>query len=136
MQEEFNKLQRKIERLQEDKMRCYESFVSGELSKDEFLLKKTAAAEQEGAARAQLGIFSKRLEEKRKEEKELARQMTENQQLVQYQEVTELTVELTKKLIKEIIVFPNQRIKIVWNFTDGIADLAKTIEISQMDQAI
>ena len=45
-------------------------------------------------------------------------QMETGRKIIEYQEITELTPQLMKELVKKIIIRPDGSIRIEWNFYD------------------
>lgn len=65
--------------------------------------------------------------------KAAAAQVSGSQKFTQYQDIAELIPELTKELVKRIVIYPNGIRNIEWNFHDKIA---KLIEIGRIDGKI
>lgn len=133
LQNERRKLRRQIEQAQSSKMQYYEDYVSGTLSKDAFIQKKKEAAESEESLKLQLNIVEHELAEFDKIIQASTAQVSGSQKLMQYQDIVELTPELTKELVKRIVLYPNGILNIEWNFHD---EIAKLMEISQIDSKI
>ncbi len=123
LQNECQMLRRQIERLQAGKMQCYEDYVSGLLSKENFLMKKQEASEKEESLKIQLQLAEKKLDTLSEKMRVSNTQVSNGQKILQYQELKELTPQLTKELIKRIVVGVDGSIRIEWNFYDELADL-------------
>ena len=54
-----------------------------------------------------------------------AHHIANSQPLIDYQEIDVLDPDLLKELVARIVVFPGEKIKIVWNFSDEISELLK-----------
>ena len=46
------------------------------------------------------------------------------EKVVPYRELTKLTPELAEKLIKRIVIYPDESIRIEWNFSDELCAAA------------
>lgn len=125
LQTECRTLRQKIEHLGTEKMKRYEAYVLGQISKQEFICIKQDIVSQEEQAKLELGIAEQKLNELNAKMSRAATQEEESQQILQYQDITELTPELTRKLIKRITIHPDGSIKIQWNFHDEISDVVE-----------
>lgn len=125
LQTECRTLRQKIEHLGTEKMKRYEAYVLGQISKQEFICIKQDIVSQEEQAKLELGIAEQKLNELNAKMSRAAMQEEESQQILQYQDITELTPELTRKLIKRITIHPDGSIKIQWNFHDEISDVVE-----------
>lgn len=125
LQTECRTLRQKIEHLGTEKMKRYEAYVMDQISKEEFIRIKQDIVYQEEQAKLELGIAEQKLSELNTKMSRIATQEEESQQILQYQDITELTPELTRKLIKRITIHPDGTIKIQWNFHDEISDVVE-----------
>lgn len=123
LQNECQMLRRQIDRLQADKMQCYEEYVSGFLSKESFLIKKQEDSEKEENLKIRLQLAEKKLDTLSEKIRLSNTQVSNGQKIIQYQQLKELTPQLTKELIKRIVVGADGSIRIEWNFYDELADL-------------
>ncbi|MGN0773377.1 MAG: recombinase family protein [Candidatus Ventricola sp.] len=128
---EIRKLRRQIESLRAEKMTAYERYASAEVGKEEYLRVKTALSEHEESAKAQLHL----LEESLKNTRSACAQMKETRSsangIIRYAEIDELTPGIMRKLIKRVVVFPDNRISIEWNFRD---DMIRYLEVERVVQ--
>lgn len=122
LQTECRTLRQKIEHLSTEKMQRYEAYVLGQISKQEFIRIKQDIVSQEEQAKLKLGIAEQKLNELNAKMCSDAAQEKESQQILRYQDITELTPELTHELIKRITIYPDESLKIQWNFHDDISD--------------
>ncbi len=113
-------LRRQMEKIQASQMQYYESYVSGQLTKDAFLVKKQEAAAQEET-------LGEELLQAEREQKELALVTKSNTaqadagcKVMEYREIAELTPGLMRELVKKIIIYPGGSLRIEWNFCDEI----------------
>lgn len=118
LQTECQTLRRKMEGLQALKMQHYESYVSGQLSKESFLIKKREASAKEEDLKIKLSVAEHKLKELTEKIKKSAIQMETDCRMIEYQEITELTPQLMKELVKRIMIRPDGSIRIEWNFRD------------------
>ena len=118
LQTECQTLRRQIEGLQASKMQHYESYVSGQLSKENFLIKKREVSTKEEDLKIRLSVAERKLKELEEKIKASTMQMETGRKIIEYQEITELTPQLMKELVKKIIIRPDGSIRIEWNFYD------------------
>lgn len=136
LQTECRTLRQKIEHLGTEKMKRYEAYVLGQISKQEFICIKQDIVSKEEQAKLELGIAEQKLNELNAKMSRAATQEEESQQILQYQDITELTPELTRKLIKRITIHPDGSIKIQWNFRDEISDVVEFAQNQSEQRAI
>ena len=97
--------------------------MTGSLTKEQYVEQKSCASADEENTKALLLISEQKLKESEERLGALHQQVKEASGMLQYQEITELTPELVKELIRRILVFPDGSIKIEWNFRDEVAKL-------------
>ena len=123
LQTECQTLRRQIEKTQASKMQYYESYVSGQLTKEDFLTKKKEATAQEEDMKIKLTVAERKLKELSEKIKASTMEMETGKKVIGYQEITELTPQLMKELVKKIIIQPDGSIRIEWNFHDELSEL-------------
>lgn len=106
----------RLAKIQSEKMRYYEEYVSGVISKENFAGMKTALTDEEENLKLQLKILEEKINEISSKIKQHQQELSENRHVVRYGEIEELTPELAKELIKKITIYNNDRIYIEWNF--------------------
>lgn len=116
---------KRLEIIQANKMQLYESYVTGEMNKEKYMSEKSELSAEEERIKGQLAITEQKIQELSHQEKKSQKQ-TESAKILAFQEITELTPGLTKELIKRIIVFPDDTVKIEWNFDDEVSKLVET----------
>lgn len=104
-------------------MRLYEEYVTGNLDKEGYVKEKSGLSEKEEMLKAHLLFAEQEIQKLETNEKMAQAQEESGKSLVRLQNIIELTPVLTKELIKQIIVFPDETIKIEWNFSDEIGRL-------------
>lgn len=135
IQNECKSIRKAIERIEIDKMELYERYVNGDISKDDFIKAKEQLSYSEENLKARYVIAEQKqalIEEKIRMN---IAQVNAGERIVPYQNLTELTPELLKELIKKIIIRTDQSIRIEWNFSDELAELVKNSPISTEKQA-
>ena len=130
VQSECRRLRKQMEVVQASKMQYYEEYISGKINKDDFIRKKQEAVKEEETCKLQLGIAERRMDEIGKMIQVSTAQISDSKKLIQYQDVSEVTPELMKELVKRIVVYPDGVLGIEWNFKD---ELAKLVKISHID---
>lgn len=118
LQGELNALSRKIDRSQANLMRTYEAYAGGQISKDEFLARKSAEKSAEDAAKVQLLLLTKKLEQFSGEVKSAEAVIQESKPFHGRTLVKEITPALLHEFIQRITVYPDGVINIEWNYRD------------------
>lgn len=134
VQSECKALQKELDQIYAGKMDAYEKYVSGDMSKEDFLAVKASQATREQAVTGQLKIAETKLANLAEQLKMDAHHIANSQPLIDYQEIDVLDPDLLKELVAQIVVFPGEKIKIVWNFSDEISELLK-LDLSPDDPA-
>lgn len=127
---ECETLRRRVALLQTKKMQQYEEYVMGHITKDQFAFIRQELSEQEEQAKLQLAVAEQKRTEAAARMQEAITRESESEQILQYQDMKELTPELTHKLIRQIVIRPDGSIKITWNFRDEIireVDIAQSV---------
>ena len=118
---EFRRCKRIVEQAQQEKMRLYERYTDGALPKEDFIARKSEITARQEDAELQIGLLQQRLEEFEARDRSEASEIRSIEEHARFVGVTEITAELAEHLIKEIIIYPDNNLKIVWNFSDEIA---------------
>ncbi len=120
LQSEYRKIKRRLEKIMSSKMNLYEEYATGNLSKEDYLKKKADGASAETELKMKASVIKQRLAKNEKDILENSEVSEAAKQMTGYNEISELTPELTKELIKKITVYPNNVINIEWNYMDEI----------------
>lgn len=136
LQDECRKLRQTIERYEDEKMERYEQYLSGDLSKEAFLQAKAQITSAAEAAKAQYTIAENRLADLTNQIRTQESQIASGQKYSEHTKVTKLDRQMLQLLIKQIIVFPEGRIKIVWNFNDEISAIMQAIPENETGIAV
>ena len=129
-------LKKNLDRLQGAKMRYYEDYASGRLTKEGFAARKNVIAIQEDDTKLKLQVTENQLAQLQERLRASTNQLVESERVAAYQEVAELTPELVKSLIRQITVHPDGRIAISWNFRDELAGLVELEQVIAEEQAV
>ena len=136
LRNECQSLHRQIARIQADKMALYERYACGNITKEVYASEKATLSTREEDLKAQYIMA----EQKQALLKEKIRMSTDQISAIEkvstYQELTKLTPELAKELIKRIVVRSDKSIRIEWNFSDELSGLAESPEIRFEKQAM
>lgn len=117
LQEKQGQQERQIQAL-------YESFALGEISREEYLVQRSAAVKQRDALAEQIS----RMEDSLRNITEAGspkNHFVEN--IGKYQSVPEITTEIVEDVLEKLVVYPDRRIEIVWKYQEDIARLARDI---------
>ena len=106
-----------LERVRNEKVALYEAYVSGTISKDDYLKEKNLLNEAEQSAGVSLSLLEERKKQLDEASSERERQSGEAF-LSRYLHISELNDALMSEMIEKILVFPGNSIRICWNFGD------------------
>lgn len=132
VQTECRALQKELDQIYVEKMDAYEKYVSGDMSKEDFLAIKASHSTREQTITGQLKIAESKLASLTEQLKADAHHIANSKPLLDYQEIDVLDPDLLKELVACIVIFPGEKIKIVWNFSDEMSELLK-IDLSSDD---
>lgn len=111
---------RALESAQNAKMALYEEFIGGKLDREAYLKKKSTLNEKEQTAKLQLALLEERRNALAQAQEQNDAVQEEQDVLSKYQDISELDEKLMRELVKNVIIFPNGHVEIVWNFNDFI----------------
>lgn len=104
------------------KMELYESFATGNLTRDGYLEQKEKISKKEGQYKAQILELQEKITEaealKAKEENPGLKAFTK------YKNLESLSYPIIQELIKEILFYDPEHIEVIWNFQDGYMETA------------
>ena len=118
---EISRLQQRQESHRQEKLRLYESYISGGYSKERYLKKKMEIDQiiqaLDAQAKAQEHVLTTL------ESEACAPEDALNRLSNQYMDAPTLTKEMVQTFIQKIFVYPDSQIEIVWKFKDCFAAL-------------
>lgn len=125
LREAYSKLEREIKDL-------YTSFGLGDISKAEYLAAKAAAIQKRDAAAEQLAAWEAKLENTGKDGE------LQNQFVVRFRpyvgaEIKEITQEILSDILREIHVYPDGRLEIIWNYREEYEKMMLDLEDSHQN---
>lgn len=127
---------KELDRLGSAKMRYYEDYAAGRLTKEGFAKRKSGIANQEGEINLKLQVAENQLDQLQERMKESTSQLVESERVTAYQDVTELTPDLVKALIRQITVRPDGGIIISWNYRDELMGMVEFEQFIVEEQAV
>ena len=136
LQEECRRLRQKIEGFEDEKMERYEQYLSGKLSKEAFLKIKSEIAAEAETAKAQYTIAENRLTQIVDQLRTQEHQISNGQRYTEHANVSQLDRQLLQLLVKQITVFPEGRIRIIWNFNDELSEIMKALPENESSIAV
>lgn len=136
LRNECQSLYKQIGRIQADKMALYERYACGNIMKEGYAAEKNLLLAQEEELKAQYGMAEQRQALLKEKIHMSTEQISAAERIVPYQGLTKLTPGLARELIKRIVIRPDERIRIEWNFSDELSGLVEFPEISFQKQAI
>ena len=123
MKNECRSLRLKIEHAETKTLRFYEDYVEGRITKEDFIATKNKNGNETEQLKLQLTVAERKLKELQEELRESKNQILDSKMVMRHQEIQNLTPELAKELIKRITIYPDGKIHIEWNFSDGLSSL-------------
>lgn len=120
---------KKLFALQNEKLRLdsrlqelYESFFSGEISREKYLAQKSFITEREQKIAAETGRLEQAMAEAAVGQSEAIAKY------VGYAELDELTADILDELVKRVTVYPGDVLEVQLNFTDELEKLADDLQ--------
>lgn len=101
----------RLNKMKEEVMELYESYVSGAITKEDFLAEKKCLTEEQD-------LLTRTIQQMEEADKVITMEgktVQEKEQL-RFKETPELNAKMMKAFVKEVIVMPDQSVNIVWNF--------------------
>ena len=123
VQSECQSLRKEMDKIYAEKMEAYEKYVAKTISKEEFLAIKASYATREQSVTAQLNFAEAKLANLTEQLKMDAHHIASSKPLIDYQEIEMLDPDILKELVERICIYPDGRIKIIWNFSDEVSEL-------------
>lgn len=123
LEAECKKLRNELDLLYAKKMEDYEKYISREITKEQFLASKASYAAREQAVSAQLNLAENKLQKLTAQLRQEADSIAHSQSMIRYQDIDTLDSRLLKELVQEIIIHPDNQLKIIWNFNDTVSAL-------------
>lgn len=124
LENECRALRRQIDRIQADKMTLYEKYACGDIEKEAYASGKSTLSAREEELKAQC-VTAEQKQALLKEKISMSGdRISAAEKVVPYRELTKLTPELAEKLIKRIVIHPDESIRIEWNFSDELCTAA------------
>lgn len=122
-QQELRRCQRFAEQAGQAKMDLYEQYTEGKLSEEQFRKQKAEITARFEDIEVQISLLQKRLEEVNVLDRDTRQKVHLMQEREGHLGITELTPALVKELIRRIVIYPDHRLKIEWNFRDEFQQL-------------
>lgn len=108
----------------------YENFALGEMDKAAYLAAKSAAAQKREETAARIQELEAELENTGADGK-LNNRFVDCFQ--KYTEVEEITAEIVSDVLQEIVVYPDNRLEIVWNYSEDLEKLLLDIADAEIE---
>ena len=128
LENECRALRRQIDRIQADKMTLYEKYACGDIEKEAYAWGKSTLSAREEELKAQCVTAEQKQALLKEKIRMSGDRISAAEKVVSYRELTRLTPELAEKLIKRIVVHPDESIRIEWNFSDELCTSADAPE--------
>ena len=132
--QEIERCRKLMEQAEREKLKLYEQYAEGELSKEMFLSQKEEVSLNQNDIALQINLLQTRLEELKSLDGAAQNEIHLLREQTQYRGIAELTPAVMKELIRQIVIFPENRMRIEWNFRDEIAE-QKSTEISMSSES-
>lgn len=119
MQKELSQKVSEEKRNKHQKMRIYEDFAEGKLSREQYLQEKAGIAEHLEELSAQITVVKKNVEELFVKGQEDNTEITENQRFAEYRG-QELSETMLSTLVHKVIIAPDGEVEICWRYRDEL----------------
>ncbi len=119
LQKELTQRESEEKRYRHQKMRIYEDFVEGKLSREQYLQEKVGIAEHLEELSAQITVAKKTIEELSVKGQEDHTEITEKQRFEEYRG-QELSETMLSALIRKVIIAPDGGVEICWRYRDEL----------------
>lgn len=122
--ERMSELRERLEDLKHKKLELYEGYCEGYLEKAVYI-------EEKGKADAEIRKYEKMVQEMKAEMKEAEAEMEEVRRTEReivcepFRGENELTYEMAHGFVEKILVYPEEKVEIVWNFRDVFEEKGK-----------
>ena len=136
IRDECRRLQAQLDGVRKEKREAYERYVSGALSKEGFMTLKSALTAQEENIKLTLSVSEAKLNEIVEQLRQSIDQVASAYTMVTYHDITQLTPALAQELIEKIVIFPEGRIRIHWNYTNTLAQMLEREKIEDIRIAV
>ncbi len=130
MRTELSKLAESRTAIEGRARELYEKFAFGEISREEYLSRKRAAAEKKDGISRHMEKLEAGLRNAGSDG-ELENRFVDS--FGQYTETVELTADIVEDVLQEIIVYPGNVLNIIWNYQDDLEKLLLDIETDGQD---
>lgn len=125
---DIRKAKKQISRYEQQRLELYEQYTIGRLTKENYISEKRKIANTEEQVKMQCSLMEKQLAEDEEEYAAMRRQATQGKAYAKYLEITEITPDLMRELVKKITVYPGNVIDIKWNFHNEFISIMDRIE--------
>lgn len=115
---ELKRCHRELDDNRNTLMALLEDFYEEKLSKEEFHHKKQALKDREAELTSKIAELEELVQTAKKEATVQQNIETDASEVIKHRDITEVDSSLMKELVKEIRVYPENFVKIVWNFKE------------------
>lgn len=119
LQKELTQKVSEEKKCRHQKIRIYEDFVEGKLSREQYLQEKAGIAEHLEELSAQIAVTKKTIEELSVKGQEDNAEITENRRFEEYRG-QELSETMLSALIRKVIIAPDGGVEICWRYRDEL----------------
>lgn len=124
--DEIKSLRRKHSQLQNTKRELLEAVMEDRISRQDYTQKKQVLLADEEATASKLAVLQQRLQKLYATTEQTEQVQETAKEIHQYSQISELTPEVMKALVKRVIVYPDNSIRIEWNFSSNLIPFANT----------
>ena len=115
----------KVLKIKQQKMETYESFVDGNIAKEEFLKKKALFLQKEHRYKKTIAELKEQIEQA-----EVRRKQEKSPELLvfsKYKDLTEISYEVIQELVEVIYFYDPEHIEIIWKYRDEFLEAEKVL---------
>ena len=125
LRDEIKSKRRRYERLENRKRDLLEEVLEDRISRSDYAVQKKAVVTEMDELASQIAILQQEFSNLSTSEEMAAKQEEKVIRIRQYQGITELTPEVMKALIRQVVIYPDKHIRIEWNFSDNLVPFAE-----------
>ena len=124
--DEIKSLQRKHSQLQNTKRDLLEAVMEDKISRQDYIQKKQVLLADEENTASKLAVLQQRLQKLYATAEQTEQAQETAKEISQYSQISELTPEVMRTLVKRVIIYPDNSIRIEWNFSSNLIPFANT----------
>ena len=107
-------------------MSLLEAVMEDKISRQDYIQKKQVLLADEENTASKLAVLQQRLQKLYATAEQTEQAQETAKEISQYSQISELTPEVMRTLVKRVIIYPDNSIRIEWNFSSNLIPFANT----------